>query len=45
VLVGEYRGQAATLLEKHREEEQAVIQLKDDLEVVIVSMNHIAALA
>jgi len=44
ILLGEHRGQTATLLEKRKDEGQAVVQLTEDLEVAVVSMDHIAAL-
>jgi hypothetical protein len=43
VLVGRHTGQTATLLERLREAEKALIQMTDELDVVEVSMDHIAA--
>jgi G patch domain/KOW motif-containing protein len=43
VVSGEYMGQKAVLLEKRKEEEAVVVQLKEDLEVVVLSMDAIAA--
>ena len=43
VLSGTYRGQSAVLIEKRKEEGLAFIQLEDDLEGVLLSMDHIAS--
>ena len=43
VLLGAFRGQSATLLEKRKGDGQVVIQLSEDLELVVLSMDHIAA--
>ena len=43
VLYGQYRGQNARLIEKRKEEGLAFIQLEDDLEGVLLSMDAIAS--
>ena len=43
VLLGAFRGQSATLLEKRKDDGQVVVQLSEDLELVVLSMDHIAA--
>lgn len=45
VLLGEYKGQHATLLEKKRDEQRVVVQLSEDLEVVELDMDFISALS
>lgn len=43
VLVGPYKGESAILMEKHPEDDKAIIQLSESLEVLEISMDHIAA--
>ena len=43
VLRGTYKGESAVLLEKRKENSLVFIQLKEDLEGVLVSMDDIAA--
>ena len=43
MLLGAFRGQSATLLEKRKDDGQVVVQLSEDLELVVLSMDHIAA--
>lgn len=45
VLLGEYKGQHATLLEKRRDDQRVIVQLSDDLEVVELDMDYISALS
>jgi hypothetical protein len=43
VLMGEHRGQQAVLMEKHREDQRVVVQLSEELEMVELDMDSIAA--
>ena len=43
VLVGEHAGETAHLLERHDEVQQVVVQLAEDLQVVVLPMDSIAA--
>jgi G patch domain/KOW motif-containing protein len=43
VLLGEHRGQHAVLMEKHREDQRVVVQLSEELEMVELDMDSIAA--
>ena len=43
VLRGTYKGESAILLEKRKDNSLVFIQLKDDLEGVLLSMDDIAA--
>lgn len=43
VLLGPHRGQEATLLEKQSESETCVVQLCEDLNVIVLSMDAVAA--
>lgn len=45
ILTGEHRGQAASLLEKRKETESVVVQLRNELQVIVVSMESVAALS
>jgi len=45
VLVGEYAGQSGLLLEKQKEQENVIVQLSDDMQIVVVPMDHCAALS
>ena len=42
ILTGMYRGRRGVLLEKQREEQRAIVQLEEDLEVVEVDMDDVA---
>ena len=43
VLLGEYRGQYAVLMERRRDEQRVVVQLSEDLDMVELDMDSIAA--
>ena len=43
VLVGTYCGQSGVLIEKQTEDSMALVQLEDDLEIIMISMRHIAS--
>ena len=43
VLLGTYCGQSAVLIEKQPEDNMALVQLEDDLEIILISMRHIAS--
>jgi G patch domain and KOW motifs-containing protein len=46
ILTGEYQGQVASLLEKRKESDSAVVQLQEDMsEIVTLPMDNIAAIA
>ena len=43
VLVGTYIGQSGVLIEKQPHERMALLQLEEDLEIILISMSHIAS--
>ena len=45
ILVGEFAGQSGQLLEKQKEQENVIVQLCDDMQIVVVPMDHCAALS
>ena len=45
ILLGEFKGMRATLLERKKETEEVVVQLLEDLEVHVLSADYVAATA